>query len=198
MEPNRLERLPGTGNNRWLGPPDPQFVEAVRSVLAHLASEQHPTDAPLADPTSKNAKTDEAKKPRRVSLPSWQLVGALLVVVVAFVGMFIYMRLTRDLGSSRKELGRLRRELGLLRTEVVRKEEFNSRNLSAHALIREAQLSGRMAADAGLQRQQEQNEALAELRLLLEDLQRDAKRFRERLPRPDQTPAGKDASPNEE
>jgi hypothetical protein len=177
-------------------PPEPQLVEAVRSLLNGLAPEQQPNNATLPDTDPDKAKKDEPKKRRAIWWQLGQLALTALVCTAAFVGVFVFIQLTRELGASRKEMGRLRRELGLVRQEVVRKDEFNNRNLAAQALIREAQASGKAAADASLQRLQEQKQALAELGLLLRELQRDAERLDERLAAWDKAPGGARPDPS--
>jgi hypothetical protein len=156
---------------------DPEFIEALRA--AALSLNQSPVAA--AGDKTDPPEPERVRKFAALRAQFWQLAAALLVSGAAFAGAFVYMRFTSELAQTGKELGQVRRELGLVRNEIVRKEEFNGRHLAAHALLRELEAGSRLATEGGLQRQQEQKQALEDLRPRLEDLRREVERFQQRL-----------------
>jgi hypothetical protein len=169
------------------------MVEAFRSALTAFAREQGLPNGPLpGQPAPGEGTKGGARNPRTVRGQLWQIAAATLVSAVTFAAVVVYMRLTADYLQIRSDLGKLRRELGLVRNELVRKDDFNARTLAANAWVAEAAAGGEAMTEGGLQRAQEQGQALAELRLLLRDLRREAQRLRERISAPEKQPGGPD------
>jgi hypothetical protein len=184
MEPNRANQPLSTNSPGApvAGGLDPRLLDALRAALGALIREGSTGGGAPVGAVDVQGDPPEAKtKPSAARGVYWLLIAALLLGGAAAVGVLVYERLTADFAHIRSELGELHRELGLVRTELVRKDEFNGRHLAANAMIREADASSKRAAESEAQRLQEHQQSLADLRLQLKDLQRDAERLRERL-----------------
>jgi hypothetical protein len=179
MEPHRIDPRDGAGV-----PPaaalDPRLLEALRSALTVIAQEGHAA-GPTPEPFNEGPKA-----PRRGRFPSlrgqfWPIALALFLSGAAALAIVSYLHLGAELAGTRKEIGQARREMGLLRTGQVRKDEFSSRNLAAHALLREVEANNRAAVDSSGDRFQEQKQALNELRANLKEVQKGAEQLQDRL-----------------
>jgi hypothetical protein len=169
MEPNQTDRRV---------PLDPQALAVLRAALEAVAQAREETAA-SPEPAAQ-AKLDE-KKPSALRSQLKQVALALALTAMAGLGIWAYLDLTAQQAQDRAEVGKLRRELWQLRPRVVRKEEFNSRTLAAHALLQDVEASSKTASDQAMERLREQKASLNDLTQQFKDLQREAERFRERL-----------------
>jgi hypothetical protein len=148
MGPTRNDPIPATAPLPAPGSTvNPDLVAALRTALQTLALEQS-THAP-GEP-SREDHPDDRKR------PGWlgqirQLIGVILVVSTAFLGIFIYIQLGEDQARHKSEIGKLRGELNKMRPHMLSKDDFTSRNLAVHALISGVEADNQ-AADTRLQR----------------------------------------------
>jgi hypothetical protein len=191
MTPNRIDLPSGvTGPEGPADLLDPQLIEALRAAAAALAREHDLTTGSPPGQPGHDTGARKAGKKTAIRAQLWQFAGALLFSAAAATGVIAYLRLTDEYLAIRGEIGKVRRELGLVRIESVRKDEFHSRSLAAHALIREAEATTRATTEIAAQRSEQQQQNLAELRPRLDDVRREAERLRERLSAREKRPGG--------
>lgn len=109
-------------------------------------------------------------------------IGLAVVVSSSMIfGVYSYTRLGGEQNELRGEIGKVRSEVTRMRQQLVRKDEFSSRTLAAHALMKEVESATNAARDASIDRLNEQKLALGELKNATGDLKQELTRLRTRL-----------------
>jgi hypothetical protein len=159
MELPRIDHHSGAGISGGLADLDPRLIEKLRSAVAALSRGQGPGGPPPEGAAPDGAKQEE-KKPARDWGQFVQIACALVLTGASALGVLVYMQLTAELNQTRADLARVRLEMGLVRNQLVRKEEFSSRNLAAFALTRDAELKTKTASDASLRRLEDHRQSV--------------------------------------
>jgi hypothetical protein len=152
---------------------DPRLVEMLRSALAVVAQQQHKAE---------EEKEKKAAHPREDTTPLfWKLCSAALMSVAAMIAVTLYNQLSSSVGSLRNELHSLRERSG----DLVRKDEYNNRNVALAATIQrvEANNKANLARwEKDIQKaENQQHRTASDLRLEIKQLERDLQHLRERL-----------------
>jgi hypothetical protein len=153
---------------------DPRLLEDLRAALAVLAGERRTAAGLVGGPPKPG-------RPAEVRGRWWHYGLVLAVSGVAVVGVLAYTRLAADFRAIKRDLGQMRTELAPLNKRQVRKADFDRRNLAAQALLWEVGANNKAAVETSADRDQEQKQALAELRASLQDLRRERGRLGERI-----------------
>jgi hypothetical protein len=160
-------------------PADPFLTEALRSALQTVLAEQTFSQPPARPAPAANEQ--DQRKP-----PAWrgqigQIVGTVLVAAVACLGVYTYVRVGEEQARNRSQVGQLRAEVGKLRPQMVRKDEFTSRELAIHALLYDVEVNAREERKHWQESITELKEARADTRLQVRDLKDESRRAAARV-----------------
>lgn len=170
-------------------PPHPfdqkEQAEDFREIAErlHLALSAVVTNGKPPAPDGKPEPAAPAKKEdKKDEIPAfWRICGAALVSVTAMVAVTLYIQLSNTVGSLRAELNSIRDH----NHDLVRKDDYNSRNLAIAATIKELQASNAAALELQKERalaHERQMKVLQdENKLTVRELEREVQRLRERL-----------------
>jgi hypothetical protein len=116
-------------------------VAALRDVLACF-----PQAAPVKAEEEKPAedKEKEKKKPEEQVPLFWRMCSAALLSITAMLAVTLYMQLSNSLSSTRNELILLREH----QTDMLKKDEYNKRNIAIASSIKELQANSDAALGA--------------------------------------------------
>jgi gas vesicle protein len=111
----------------------------------------------------------------------WRICGATLVSVAAMVAVTLYIQLSNQVGSLRGDLNALRDQ----NHDLVRTDDYNSRNLAIAATIKEVQASNAAAMEFWKERtlslERQINALQEENKRTVRELDREVQKLRERL-----------------
>jgi hypothetical protein len=182
METNRSDERPAAGRVEGPASVDPQVLEALRSALTALAN---PQKTPGGTGALDSSRSEEKRVSKRTGVweDFWKIAAALLVAGVAVLGLRAYHELTQFQSQVRSDMAEVRTKLARMKSQTVRREDFNSRSLAAHTLIKGV-LADNLAAVTLLEdRNRAQDKALARLSEELQELERTANRFEQQRQR---------------
>jgi hypothetical protein len=154
---------------------DPRVVETLRAALSVLAGQQGG-----AKEEKPEARKTRPEKPPTVSV-FWELCTAALFSVASLVGLTLYTQMANDVNGLNSSVNMLRERTN----DMVRKDDYTSRNLAVVATLKEVQASNKEALAHYKERLQAQERLLKEAQARFEqqvkDLEREVLRLRERL-----------------
>jgi hypothetical protein len=126
------------GNDERGEPVDPRLVEMLRSALIAVSRDQA-TRAPAEQPAK-----EEKKEKKEDNVPMfWKLCSAALLSVGALVAVTLYNQLSSSNGALRADVNTLRER----NNELVRKDEYNQRNIAILATIQGVEANNKAAMD---------------------------------------------------
>ncbi len=171
MEPQSLDRKGQTEDFR-------EIAERLHAALSAVVSNGKPL--PLEVKTEPVISSE--KKEKKDEVPAfWRICGAALVSVTAMVAVTLYIQLSNQLGTLRAELNALRGQ----NHDLVRKDDYNSRNLAIAATIKEVQASNSAALELWKERALVQERLMKsvqdEYKQTVRELEREVQKLRERL-----------------
>jgi hypothetical protein len=133
---NLHESRPVILNDERGEPVDPRLVEMLRAALTAVANEQA-ARAP-AEPAK------EEKKEKTDGVPMfWKLCSAALLSVGALIAVTLYNQLSATNSALRADVNALRER----NNELVRKDEYNQRNVAILATIQGVEANNKAAMD---------------------------------------------------
>jgi len=163
------------GPDRPAYPVDARLVDALRAALLAVAHEQPPAQDSAAPP--------EKPESRR---PAWrgqltQLIGAILVFAVAVLALRTYLRIGEEQGRNRSEVGKMRTDVGKFRPQLLRKDEFTSRDLAIRALAYEVEANHHEEMKGWQESVTDLNQTLQQVRQQTRELKDETRRAADRL-----------------
>lgn len=115
-----------------------EVAERLHAALSAVVA----NGAPAAADEKHAAKKEESKSDGNIPA-FWRIFGATLLSVAAMVAVTLYIQVSNQLGTVRGELNSLRDQAH----DLVRTDDYNSRNLAIAATIKEVQASSAAAME---------------------------------------------------
>jgi len=166
MEPPAVNRHPKT--DEFI-----EIAERLHAALSAVVVNGKPTEEP-----GKTGASAPKKEDKKDDIPAfWRICGAAALSITAMVAVTLYIQLSNSVAGLRSELNSLRDH----NHEVVRKDDYNSRNLAIAATIKELQANNAATLELWKERATTQERQLEENKQTIRALEREVQQLRERL-----------------